>query len=120
VGQNVACHASREGAERGEGDSERILQLQRKTSRRGGRGTPQGCQGDRPSQGRGIRHMKPGKGAEVGDVGRSPTERRGVVISITRGVEGAERARSPIHCLYYLGCFSINALRLFIPYGIHC
>jgi len=39
--------------------------------------------------GTGIRDMKPERGAEVGGVGGSCTERDEVVISMTGGVEGA-------------------------------
>ena len=47
--------------------------------------------GGHPSRRRGIRDAKPERQEKLGGEGGSCTERRGVVISMTGGVEGAER-----------------------------
>jgi len=50
-------------------------------------------EGDRPSRGQGIRDAKPQGQETLGGWGASCTERREVGISMTGGVEGAERGR---------------------------
>jgi len=53
-----------------------------------------GGEGDLPSWRWWARDAKPGRQVELGGEGGSCTEGRGVVISMTGGVEGAERGRS--------------------------
>jgi len=49
-----------------------------------------------------VRDAKPERGAEIGDSGGSCTERRGVVISMTGGVEGAEREKKKKKGAFFL------------------
>jgi len=59
----------------------------------GREGNTIGMSGRLSIMGTGYRDARPVKGAEVWGEERSCAERSGVVISITAGVEGAERER---------------------------
>ena len=61
----------------------------------------------------GIRDAKPERQPELGGEGGSCTERRGVVISITEGVEGAEReqGRGLFYFLFLLFFIFISYIR---------
>jgi len=61
-----------------------------------------------------VRDAKPERGAEIGDSGGSCTERRGVVISMTGGVEGAEgekKKKRSFFLFFFFSLFLLSCIR---------